>query len=281
MVKALTLVAFLCVTLPLQAAEPAAAEQPVPFRVFGEHMVVVEGSIGRRDKLRFVLDTASTQSVVHGGLLRELRLTEEREKVVALNRPVVLAKAVVPSLRLGAIRLESFSLLVGDLSFIEREGGPRVAALIGMDVLGQRSFTLDYKARLLRFEVSARHSVSVPLESLDGLPLVEVAIRGERIRLVVDTGAPAVVVYDRRRRIYPLCDLLGRAAVSNLSGAVPAWRVRLPDLRLGGVELRRQPALLVEDAPFGERMDGLLGVNLLTSKSLSFDFERKRLTWNP
>jgi hypothetical protein len=179
------------------------------------------------------------------------------------------------------MRLECFPVLVGDLSFIEQEGGLRVDALIGMDVLGRRSFTLDYQARLLRFETSTHHSLSVPLESLDGLPMVEVEMHGERIRLIVDTGAPAVVVYDRRRRLYPLCDLLGRAAVSNLSGAVPAWKVRLPDLRLGGVELRRQPALLVEDAPFGERMDGLLGVNLLSAKSVTFDFERRRLTWSP
>jgi len=281
-VKKTALVAgLLAAILPSLAAGSGSAAPSVRFRVRGEHMIVVEGSIGARHKLHFVVDTASTRSVIHQGIVQQLQVSPEREKVVVLNRPVALSQALVPSLELGPLKLEAFSVLVADLSFIERESGLRVDALIGMDVLGRRSFTLDYKARLLRFETSLSHSVSVPLESLGGLPLVEVEMRGERIRLVVDTGAPAVVVYDRRRRIYPLCDLLGRAAVSNLNGPVSAWRVRLPDLWLGGVLLRRRPALLVEDAPTVGRLDGLLGVNLLSSSSVSFDFERGRLTWSP
>ena len=71
-----------------QVAQPLDAvgeETPkVPFQIYGEHALVVEGALGERSKLRFVLDTASG-TVIHQRLARELRAEASSADITVLK----------------------------------------------------------------------------------------------------------------------------------------------------------------------------------------------------
>src|SRR6266852_3121197 len=106
------------------ATDPAVQEPPargvllkIPLRLYRGYLVVVEGSIGRFQKLNFLIDTGALPSVVNQGIGHGLDLQEKAAKVDLGNQSLQTKSVLLPSLQLGPVRAEALTVLIQDLSF--------------------------------------------------------------------------------------------------------------------------------------------------------------------
>jgi hypothetical protein len=107
----------------------------IPIRLYWGYLVVVEGSIGNVQKLNFLVDTGAYPSVVDQKIAHHLGLAEQAGRVNLSSKSVQTRLVVLPSLRIGPIRVESLPVLTEDLSFFQKAIGPKVDAIVGLDVL--------------------------------------------------------------------------------------------------------------------------------------------------
>src|ERR1700740_3133431 len=106
-----------------QEAKSSSVTIKLPIRVYRGYLVIVEGSIGDGHKLNFLVDTGASPSVVDQKIARNLKLTEQPERVNLWNKTVHARQVVLPSLSLGPVRVESIPVLAQDLSFLHKALG--------------------------------------------------------------------------------------------------------------------------------------------------------------
>jgi hypothetical protein len=116
----------------------------------------------------------------------------------------------------------------------------------------------------------------VPLESCDRLPVVQVSASGTRLLFLVDTGATSMLntksfAHGSARRV----------AVTSWSGTVTAkaQEISLDELSIGEHQLKdlRLPAIDLSaiGKACGRRIDGILGVDLLSRLGATVDLKHK------
>jgi hypothetical protein len=136
------------------------------------------------------------------------------------------------------------------------------------------------REKLITFR-SAGESERLPNERVQAL-IIQLNVQGQSIRLVLDTGACELFLFeDRLRRQLPrlkLTNKLGQAHVGRLTGEM----VTLPGIRLGTTELEA-PAFLIGKAPdpLSVDIDGYLGVSALNPAFIEFDFDANTLRIEP
>ena len=105
--------------------------------------------------------------------------------------------ASVPSLNFGPMQRDNISLLIEDLSFLQKALPVRVDGVIGLDLLGQSAFVIDYASREIHFGPSPELPVSIPLRVTDGLAIVDAELNNVPAHLLVDTGASSLILFAR------------------------------------------------------------------------------------
>ncbi len=259
-----------------------AANSPteLPFTLYRGYAIVVQGAIGKLERLNFLIDTGAGITVLDRKIAQKLRLVGTAEQLSVYNEKVPTEMAVLPALRLGPIRAESLPVVVMDLSFIERGLGLRVDAMIGMDVLQRTSFSIDYQSNRLSFGSGDAHGPAIPFETDPVLIVVPILIQGQPVRLMVDTGAKDLILFEERvHNLLPGLHITGDKTWTTMRGSLPLKRGEV-QIRLGEEDLGRREALLMrspaENLP---SFDGLLGVASLGLKRIQFDFDRKMIRW--
>jgi hypothetical protein len=82
--------------------------------------------------------------------------------------------------------------MIGDVSQAGVDG------VLGQSWLVRHDYLLDYRNRRIALDIPAAGSgVRVPIRSPDGRPVVAASIDGRVRELVVDSGASAVVLYEK------------------------------------------------------------------------------------
>jgi predicted aspartyl protease len=278
--------AFLLVS-PLSARDrtppPRRAIEPsVPFDLYRNYLIVARGSAGPLKGLNFLLDTGASPSLIDPRLAQRLHLQDHPAGLAVLDGRVKSASAVLPTLSFGPIERNDLPVLVEDLSFLEEALERPIDAVIGLDVLGQSSFTVDYAARQIRFGQPAPMPNSIPLRMEDGLLFIDAELNGAPAHLLVDTGASSLVLFETR-----LPGLVSGLKVStiqrstNLMGVFDRRQVSLDRLKLGGLELAQQPASVVRDSnDAGLHFDGLVSPAALGMRSVAIDRERGVLAFS-
>ncbi len=253
---------------PADRAEPVSlAQVPVklPIRLFWNYLVIVEGSIGNVQKLHFLLDTGAYPSVVDQKIAHNLGLVEQPARVNLSNKTVQTRLVTLPSLLLGPVRVQALPVLTQDLSFLRKALGYKVDAIIGLDVLGKSSFTINYRTK----------------EML--LPLVTIRTKFQdlQLRLVVDTGSPDVMLFESRMPDSASLRTLGVQKTANASGTLQLTKIWIPELYLGQETIGGQAAFVVNDhKDDGDNFDGVLGMKGPQFSKIAFDFENRRFSWN-
>jgi hypothetical protein len=258
------------------AAKPG-ADQAVPetvalrVRFLWGYLPVVQGTVGGRPKQNIMIDTGSSPAVLDAGLARSLGL-ESAPATVALFDGTIPATGVwIPELQVGPIRKRSVPAIVRDLSYLKHFGIP-IAAIVGLDVIGDASFRLDYDARRLVFGELAAEGIAVPAGDDWPFVVVDAQVQKQRMRLLVDTGAAGLVLFDSHVTA-PLAPygMARKASADNLGGRVQASA--LPDLQLvvQGKRVRVDTAFLVRAGGEMRRFDGLLPIGALGFRALSYD----------
>ena len=271
---------LLATMLSLFMGSVARSGQPdqLKFKLRDGYQVIALGAIGGLDDVRLVIDTGTIPSMVDRGVAKKLRLDVRESEIVAFGHKSRGARAILPDVRLGPIRADSLNAGVGDLSFL----GCCVDAIIGVDVLTRRSFSIDYGQRLLTFGPLVASGRSVPLEVIPPFLIVRLTLGGQPIHLVVDSGSRDLVLFAKRvRDRLPNLMVRDEKLLFHISGMSRLQRVLLPPIDAGGSTIDHSHGFLSDAAVDGypAGIDGVLGVRAIATRRVDFDFERQRLGW--
>lgn len=255
----------------------------IPFKLYGGFAIVFRGSIGGQEDLNFLLDTGAVPSVVHQRLARKLNLHGASEEISVVNQSRSVERVLLPPMRIGSLEFPSVSAVAVDLTPIERRLGIRLDAIIGLDVLGGRNLTIDYRQHKLLIGVAGETGEAVPLEVQmeAGAPFVVVRmeINSQSVRLLLDTGSDGLTLFAGRmheRMLFFRKTVAGKDV--NAGGAYAVERVRIPNLRLGGITRSKLQAAMVPSAVSALRdFDGLLGPTSIGVTRIAFDFTHRVL----
>jgi hypothetical protein len=259
----------------------------LPIQLYRDYVVVVEGSIGNLEKLAFIVDTGAYPSVIDQKIAIALGLEERDGEVAMVYHSVRTKLATLPLVAVGPVRVEDVPVRVQDLSSFGKTLGRRIDAVVGLDVLGNSSFSIDYRTKRLRFGPVRRTRSSVSLsfetsfETGNPFVIVEARLDDNPVRLLVDTGTSALVLFQSHLE-RPISWFAGTTATAaDVGGGDYRLRpVPIRHTRLGRQELGPLTGFIVAEQRDDARdFDGLLSVRGLHLEKIGFDFENHEINW--
>jgi len=208
-----------CFLFTLAAASAAAQDRPVRPGVLlkaslaGHALILNDVFLNGTGPYRMLIDTGNASSIVRPEIARRLNLKAayavEQASIAGVRRVPV---AVLDEVRAGSVSDRSVEAIVGGVFQAGVDG------VLGESWLIRHDYLLDYRNRRIVLDAQAAGSgVRVPLRSPDGRPVVAASIDGRERELVVDSGASAVVLYEKPTFDGALTSLLGANG-----GVVPA-----------------------------------------------------------
>jgi len=266
----------------ISRAKRDASSSEVPISVYRGYLTVVEGAIGNLNNLHFLIDTGSSPTIIDARLANEIGMAQAPARLGLANRTVLAKQGTLAAIRIGSLRANSVPVLVHDLSGISRSLGSQIDGVIGLDLLGQSSFTIDYKSRRLRFGPLQDSPTAISFDTGPPLVTVTVLLGGRRLRLLIDTGASALMLFHSRVGALAVTQNIEVASAANMGGQFRRIKVLFKDAQLGKTKLGPQIGFIVDDQQDGGRdFDGVLSLAALRFREIGFDFERRRLMWKP
>ena len=275
---------FSLLTVLLLAGEPPARgygnqRDTVHFDLYRDYLIVVRGSAGPLKGLNFLLDTGASPTVLDRRVAEKLHLEQLPASIAVVGGSVEAAQATAPTLEVGPARRDNFHVLVEDLSFFQKALPVRIDAVVGLDLLGQSAFEIDYTARQILFGPVPLLANSLPLRVQAGLPIVEAQVNHLSAHLMVDTGASSLVLFEpsapRPMRVSEVRPTPGTI------GEFDRKQVWLPSLKLGEAEFGKELAFVVRSRTDGAQdFDGLMSPAALGITKLAIDLGRGLLTFS-
>jgi hypothetical protein len=264
----------------LDASAPAPSLR-LPVKIYRDFLVVLEGQIGGDQfgvkllRQNFVIDTGTAPSIINESVVKKLALPTSASTLAAVGKTLVTHAAILPELTLGPVRVESLPVQVKNLAQLEHDLGIPIAAIIGMDVLSQSSFHLDYEKREIEFGAISGQGIPVPFDARTGIAIAHLTLEGRPVRMLVDTGSDQLLVLGGNLA-GPLQFALRitaqqGASVAQNNMAVEEFAAR--DIQFAGQHFSREKAYFLADGT-DPAFDGLLGVRALGFTGISFDQSR-------
>lgn len=249
--------------------------------VYGGYLAVARGSVNNVDNLRFLLDTAASNSAIDRRVAERLGLHGQPAKVINFDKTVALESTEVQEMTFGPERVSNVRVMIEDLGYL-RSTGVHVDGVIGLDQLRRQSFLVDYARKRVVFGPIATGGMrGVPMCADAKSIRVEVELDVRPVWLVADTGVRGIVLYeDTVKDLLANYRLEGRTGEVSLGGPLENRIAIVPRLRLGGQDLDREVVLI--SAPGAKRLSGVsgyLGLASFNAKQVAFSFETNRLLW--
>src|SRR5215471_9913055 len=165
------------------------------FKLYRGHLIVVSGSVGGLKNLHFLVDTAASKSIAARRLVERLGAHQHPGTLQVPGETVGVGLAVLTDLRAGPLSAKSLSVAAMDLASVEQALGTHIDMLIGLDLLGQSSFSIDYESKRILLGRPPALPLMIPMQS--GPPWVSVTaqVDGRPLRLLVSTAVPALSLY--------------------------------------------------------------------------------------
>jgi Aspartyl protease len=190
---------------------------------------------------------------------------------------------IAPDVNLGPFHADALPAVVGNLSFVEENLGTRVDAVVGLDLLNQSAFTIDYGSKKLTLGSMDPSLARIPYEAHAGYAVIEMKIQRRSFRLLVDTGASDLMLFEDATRDCPdAVTRIGTRTGSNMGGEMRVQEVKFAEAYLGSMPWGTRHVFIMRDS--GENqpdgLGGLLGVASLNSRRVGFDPEHKVFGWD-
>jgi hypothetical protein len=255
------------IAISLLSARPEAAPLSLPFALDNHPGVVLPASVNGRT-IRVLIDTGSNGSVIAESVSEQLHAPvvaqtsavapggEARRRVVRLERVAIDASVSQSNL---------LAIMVPDREL--RAAAGDVDGILGQDFLATFSYTIDYRARAVRWHIDPdaaadADSVRLALHAREGLLLAEIppASAGAPVLHVVpDSGADVLVLFTPAAQSPLALDNAGRPVpVTGLAGGTVASLSAVTDFRLGRLSFRHWPVLILPPRQDQPMIDGLL-----------------------
>ena len=157
-----------------------------------------------------------------------------------------------------------------------------IDAVIGLDVLGQSAFEIDYTRWQIHFGSFRPLANSLPLRIEAGLPIIDAELNHLAVHLLMDTGASSLLLFEPRTSGPVSPQKISAVAGSSSSiGEFQGKQVWLRSLRLGEKEFGREPAFMVRSpGNRGRNFDGLMSPAGLGMTKVAIDVERGVLAFS-
>jgi hypothetical protein len=257
-------------------------EGTVRFDLYWGYLIVAHGSSGPLRGLTFVVDTGASPTVLDPRIARKLHLEGQSTETRVLGGSVQAQTAMLPSLSFGPIERTNVPVLIQDLSFLEKALPLRVDGMIGLDVLGQSAFVIDYASREIRFGPSPALPNPIPLRMKDGLAIIDARVNGVAASLLLDTGAPSLILF-AGGATGPVEDR--RVSTEQRSpgsiGEVDHKQLRLRSLGVGATEFGQASVSVVSSGGrAGYAFDGLLSPAALGITRVAIDLGRGEVAFS-
>jgi predicted aspartyl protease len=280
--------ALFCFALSAHALTPAGdrdlqppppVEGTVKFDLYQDYLMVARGSAGALKGLTFLIDTGASPSVLDPRLAQKLHLLPAPARISVVGGSVQAGTAIAPSLNLGPITRENVPVLVEDLSFFQKAVPVRIDAVIGLDVLGQGAFVIDYGARQIRFGPHAEFPGSISLRLMQGLAVVDAEVNDMPAHMVLDTGASSMLLFAGSMPGWAkVVKVSARPRTADTIGEFAHEQLSVHRLRLGRAEFRQTPVCVVQDPTHESRgFDGLISPAALGIRKVAIDMARGQI----
>jgi predicted aspartyl protease len=230
-------------------------------------------------RLNFILDTGTTRTVISPYIADKLKLQGKIYKKVRSGhcKSLMLRLVSLPEVRVGSLRSNSTQALVTDLNF----RGIRIDAILGLDLVKQKNFTIDYQTNRIVFDKVINSDFYIHFPRSLHFVMVVMKIDGQKLLLKVDTGLSGLILFENRINCkLNMTKSNNRRYVQHVAGTTSLQRVFLTDASLGGSHWSKLSAHLMEThSEASSGLSGLIGLKELGINRISFDFEHGILSW--
>jgi predicted aspartyl protease len=252
--------------------------------------MTVPVAIGGLTDIPFVVDTGAERTVVSRQLAERLQLAPGPvRRLVTVTGTDQVRTVIVPQLEVSGTAIAPIEAPALEAVHIGAAG------LLGLDSLQARRLVLDFKAGRMTVSAARKREerrdddmIVVRAKSRFGqLILVDSSIEGQRIQVIVDTGAETSIGnlallrrLGNRHRAGPLLPV----ALTSVTGdTISAQFAHIRQIRIGGLTLNNLPVAFTDAEPFrrfglADRPAMLLGMDALRLFSrVSVDFANKQV----
>jgi predicted aspartyl protease len=220
------------------------------FQLSSGYLIQVDGSIGTQSKLKFILDTGATVTIVDRKIVDKLKLDRRPAESFNFDRRLKWESATLLDLQFGPVHATNLTVFTGRLGDYS-EFAKNADALIGMDLLKFSNFSIDFDTHKITFRPSMEKVSVVASDPLLQCPTLEVQVQGHPVRLIVDTGLAGIVFYEERlRNRVPGLRIAGHPAGVAMGGRVQAKQATIPDVLIG--KTNRDVSVLLVSSPAPE-----------------------------
>ena len=251
--------------------------------------MTVPVTIGESGSLNFVIDTGAERTVISRQLADRLNLAAgPMLNLVTVTGTGRVGTVIVPLLELSGTRVKDIEAPALDQAHIGAPG------MLGLDSLQSRRVTLDFKNNEMKV-TAARHvedtdsdTIVVTARNRYGqLILVNSKLLGERVQVIVDTGAQTSIgnlaLLRRLEKHKKLPNLTPVTVTSVTGGMLPAQFAQIDRIQIGGVDMNNVPVAFADAEPFkrfglANKPALLLGMDALRLfERVSVDFANKQV----
>ncbi|HEV2569871.1 retroviral-like aspartic protease family protein [Sphingomonas sp.] len=282
----LSLILAMAMTPPAEAPEDISS---VALGADGSRRMTVQVRVHDSAPLPFVIDTGAERTVISRQLADRLNLQKGPVRnLVTVTGSGKVNTVIVPHLELSGTKVKEIEAPALDRAHIGAPG------MLGIDALKSRRVTIDFRKNEMRVTPARQvedvdpDTIVVSAKSKFGqLILVDSRFMGERVRVIVDTGAQTSIGnlallhrLQRRNKIGPL----RAVTLSGVTGeTVSAQFATVDRIQIGGADFSNIPVAFTDAEPFkrfglANQPALLLGMDALRLfDRVSVDFANKQV----
>jgi len=254
--------------------------------------LLVQPTINGREAGWFIFDTGAGICVISTPIADRFELEPAAEiPVEGVGGNGTTSSLVADTLELGPLTLHDVPLLQTDLSFLREHLGYEIAGVIGYGVLSKCIVELDLRSPRIALHDAAGYTLPagewMPLELDEQIPTVKATYEGREGRFQLDIGSNGGMTF-QEPTVRRLALLSGRqvtdSKLGGVGGFIAAKSGRIAWLELAGVRLTDVDATFPLEAKgvgAKDTRDGSLGVKVLESFLVTFDYAGERISFRP
>jgi len=257
----------------------------VSFQLIGGWAIVLDGNLGGLHHQKMLIDTGAVPSAISIRVAKRLGLLGSVQELSLMNRSIEVERVRVPGVQFGSVAVEALDMVAMDLGRIEQALDARIDAVIGLDLLARRNFSLDYHRKKLVFDndTNAASGIVFQMKNEAGGTYILIPLEsdGENLQMLLDTGTKDLMLFQRR-----LGGSLKQLHIHsedfnlNAGGKDTLAEIEMQSVNVGPISRHKQKAYIWTTPERNLRdFDGLLGPTALGATAVAFDFDRHRVSF--
>jgi predicted aspartyl protease len=285
---------FLSPALKGQEPAPAAVPEPADYILdYGydrSDRMTVPVSVEGRGPYQFIVDTGAERTVISRELASQLELgLGMKARLHSMTEVSQIQTVLITALEVGGKSVRDINAPALERRNIGAEG------ILGVDSLQSKRVSFDFARQQMTVTPSKKRERSWPSDTIvvtarnrfGYLVLIDASIDGQKVWVILDTGAQTTVANSALRRKLERRDRIGTTwpieMLSVTGGRLTADQSVVKEIKLGGITIRNLPVAFADVHPFRkldlmDRPAVLLGMDALRLfERVSVDFANREV----